>query len=289
MSSRISDDALDPLHLAMATETANYGGRNSPAPIARKVISKFAPDVNGEAASPNFYQGGPLRSTRPEYRARNCILSGDLDELNAKKRLGVIDASIGFSSRAEFRRDISDIFASYPALASKTTHSNRRVQDHLRSACGAENIEWLLSNERIRKVASRKIRKFMCFVTTWSGETNSEVKRRLRGISHIHAPTMRAKLRIFHITELIAITSALYNPTAIQMRKGLALRILLNSWSICIDWDIWCSEQASSGAPEKHAIMHRRTRDSYLLRDWKKGAVKVIAHLNQKKRPVQTI
>ena len=153
--------ALDPIHLAMATETANYGKRNSPTSTLRKVISKFNPDVNGEATGPEFYQGGPVRSTRPESRARNCILSGDVDELVAKKRLDVIDASVGFASRAEFCRNISDIVASYPALARKTTHSNRRVQDHLRSACDAENIEWLLNNERIRRVASRKIRKFM--------------------------------------------------------------------------------------------------------------------------------
>ena len=113
-----------------------------------------------------------MRSGRPESRARNCILGGDLDELNDKKRLGVIDASIGFAPRAEFCRDIADIFASYPALERKTTHSNRRAQDHPRIACGAENIEWLLNNERIGKVPSREIRKFMRLGTTWSGATN---------------------------------------------------------------------------------------------------------------------
>ena len=275
--------ALDPLPLAMATETSNYGERNAPTSIRRKAISEFNPDVRGEATSPNFYHGAPARPTRPESRARNCTLRGDLEDLNAKKRLEVIDASIGFASSAEFRRDISDIVSEYPSLARKTTNSNRRVQDHLRSACGDGNIEWLLNDERIRKVSSRGIRKFMRFGTTGSDATNSELKRRLRGISHIHASALRVELRIFQIANLIAITSALYNPTSIQMRKGLVLRRRLNSWSICSDWDICCSEQASSGAPEKHAITHRRTGDSDLLRDWEKGAKKVITNRTQKK------
>ena len=138
-------------------------------------------------------------STRPESRARNCIQGGDLDDLNAKKRLEVIDAIIGFSSRAEFRRDISDIAAPYPDLARKTTHSNRRVQDNLRCACGAGEIEWPLNDERIRKVASRKTRKFMRPCATGSAATNSVLKRRLRGISHIHASIIRVRLRISQV------------------------------------------------------------------------------------------
>ena len=93
----------------MDKETANYGERNAPTSALRKVISKFNPDFHGEAASLDFYQGSQVRSTRQESKARSCILSGDLDEINAKKRLEVIDASMGFASRAEFRRNISDI------------------------------------------------------------------------------------------------------------------------------------------------------------------------------------
>ena len=205
-----------------------------------------------------------MRSPRPESRARNCIIFGDLDDPNAKKGHGVVGPSIGFASRAEFRRNISDIAASYRALARKTAHSNRRAQDHLRSARGAEHIEWHLRNERIRKVVRPIFRKFMLFGTTWSDVDKSELKRRFGGISHINAPSLRFSRRISQISNMVAITSDIYNPTSSHMMKGLVFRRRLNSRPICSEWNIWWSGKASSCAPEKHAIVHRRAMDSVL-------------------------
>ena len=88
----------------------------------------------------------------------------------------------------------------------------------------------------------------------------------------------------FRMANLISIASALYNPTSIQMRKGIVLRRRLNSWAICSDWDTWCSEQASVGTPDKHDITHKRARDSDLLRDWKKGARQVLPRPTRKKK-----
>ena len=168
--------------------------------------------------------------------------------------MGVIDASIVFASRAEFCRDISDVVAPYTALARaarKSNRPNRRAKDHLRSAFGAGSIEWILNIGRIGEVVSPSARKFMRFGTTGSDATNSELKSLRRGISPIHASILRAKLRVSQISNLIAVTSSLNNPTSIQTRKRLVIRRLLHSWSICIGWDIWRSDKAPRSTPGK--------------------------------------
>ena len=78
-------------------------------------------------------------------------MGGDLDELNAKKRLGVIDASIEFASRAEFRRYISDVADEYPSSARNPTPPTRSLEDHIRCAAGAETIECLLKTNESDK------------------------------------------------------------------------------------------------------------------------------------------
>ena len=57
----------------------------------------------------------------------------------------------------------------------------------------------------------------MRFGATGSDATNSELKMRHRRISLIREYILRAKLRISQITNIVAIKSALYNPTSIQM------------------------------------------------------------------------
>ena len=136
-------------------------------------------------------------------------------------------------------------------LARQTTNYNRRAKDHIRSARGAENIEWRLNNARIGRAVSPRVRKFMRFGTTGSDATNSELKSLRRGISPIHASILRAKLRVSQISNLIAVTSSLNNPTSIQTRKRLVIRRLLHSWSICIGWDIWRSDKAPRSTPGK--------------------------------------
>ena len=46
--------AIDPIRLAMDTATTNYGKRHAPAPIVRKVISKFNPTCVGDREVRNF-------------------------------------------------------------------------------------------------------------------------------------------------------------------------------------------------------------------------------------------
>ena len=143
------------------------GNENRPCPPQGN-STRINPDARGEAGSSNSHHGSPVRSMRPESMGRNCILIGDLDGPNAKKRLGVIDACIGFASSAEF-------VEIHPTSLRHTQiwRGRQRAQIDARKTTDAAhvamaNVDWLLNNEQISMV-SPSVRGFMRFGTTGSG------------------------------------------------------------------------------------------------------------------------
>ena len=75
-----------------------------------------------------------------------------------------------------------------------------------------------MNNERIRRSIRRDMGACVAFGATWSEAANRELNGRFGRIMHLHAPTMRLKLRIFRISKLIAFF--LRDTARRQFRKG---------------------------------------------------------------------
>ena len=109
--------------------------------------------------------------------------------------------------------------------------------------------------------------------TTGVEALNAELKRRLRGIFQLHAPTLRLKLRIFQMSKLVAFCKAKYNPGSAQKRQSVVLREALKTWKICNDWENWRMEQTPIYSNANNTIwkgpeMEMRERDARRLKAW---------------------
>ena len=101
------------------------------------------------------------------------------------------------------------------------------------ASCDPETIERHLNNERIRKEIGPSIQEFMDVGATGSEALNSEMKHWFAGINKLHASTMRLKLRVPHLSKLLAFSSAMYDRTAVQMRQCVVLARVLKTWRLC--------------------------------------------------------
>ena len=198
---------------------------------------------------------------------------------SAKRKLRNIDAKAGFASRREFCGHLSDAVAESPHLAKNLTWSKNPVKRHLYMACSASTTEWYLNNGRIRRDATLKLLKYMACGTTGVEALNAELKRRPHGISHLHAPILRLKLRIFQISKMISFCKAKYNPGSAQARQSIVLCEALQTWKICNDWGNWCMGKTPIYSNANNAIwkgpeMETRERDAMRLKVWKGKCVK---------------
>ena len=146
--------ALDPLHLAFATETIQKP--NELNWNIRRIMSKFDAPVIGDACSGEMYQGGVANMTAKGKNARDRVLAPRQSITSAKRKLRNVDANVGFSSRREFCSSLSDAVAAFPHLAKNLTWSKKPVKRHLYAACTASTTEWYLNNTRIRRETRRR-------------------------------------------------------------------------------------------------------------------------------------
>ena len=116
----------------------------------------------------------------------------------------------------------------------------------------------------------------MAVGTTGSEALNAELKHWFVGINHLHAPIMRLKLRVFHLSKLLTFCSAMYDKTAVQIKQCVLLARILKNWVICDDWGQWCLEQNVCEVPAPHATVAKRKMDAERLAMWKRTSNKVV-------------
>ena len=263
--------ALDPMHLAFALEAASWGKKTDISTYVRKIIAKFSPARYGDAVRKGgFYEGEPIPSMTDDKKMRAKIFKKNTDRKSAIGKLDRIDSSVGFKNRQEYRDYIVSAAHAFPESVRKKTRSQRSVGELLCASCNAETIEWHINNERIRKEIDPSILEFMAVGTTGSEALNAELKHWFVGINHLHATTMRLKLRVFHISKLLAFCSAMYDRTAVQIRQSVLLARVLKNWEICTNWGQWCQEQNVYEVPAPHPAMAKRKRDAERLSMWKR-------------------
>ena len=263
--------ALDPVHLAMAVEQPTWEKKNSISRILRFIISKFTPEVYGEASSSDFYDGRNLRLTGKEGREIDSLTKASASEEYPQKRLKSISPERGFDSRGEFMMYLSLLVTAYPELAKKKGRTSRTIKQLLKSACDPSTAEWYLNNERIRRNLSPKLRPFVAVGATGSEAINAELKLWFRGIFQIHGPILRLKLRISQVAKLKAFVSAMYRKTTHQAKQQIVLLRSTKKWCVfdtTHEWDTWCGECNVEGVFRRVSICRIAT---YMPKDYQNG------------------
>ena len=69
---------------------------------------------------------------------------------------------------------------------------------------------------------------------TGSEALNAELKHWFVGINHLHATIMKLKLRVFHLSKLLAFCSDMYDRTAAQIRQSVLLARVLENWKFAL-------------------------------------------------------
>ena len=111
--------ALDPVHLAMATEKATWERKNQISSKLRAVLSKFSPRVGGGAGDGPFHEGGVAAPSLEEVQMRKSIATGGMGKKRAVDILKSIEPWKGFETREQFCTYLSALTAAYPDLSMK--------------------------------------------------------------------------------------------------------------------------------------------------------------------------
>ena len=102
-------------------------------------------------------------------------------------------------------------------------NASRAVWANLYASCGPSRIERYRNNERIRREISPNLVDRMAFGTTGPEALNSESARWFSGVSQMGSSVLRLKMRVFHLCNMSAFYTAMYNKPIAHVRKPLVL------------------------------------------------------------------
>ena len=115
------------------------------------------------------------------------------------------------------------LVAAYPTQAGTTTMYTRYVWGHTYSDCAPQTVDRYMNNARIRRRIMKGLLEFMAFGTTGSEAFNASLKSWFGRVANPHAPTIRLKLRISHISKFAEFCSARYHEATVQERQSMAM------------------------------------------------------------------
>ena len=147
--------SLDPVHLAIVYEYAQWGKKSAGSRILRQLLRKFTQMGASKTLlcwGPFFTGAAPTPLSREEAKARDEILHCNMGQARAKRILDNLDASTPLCSRITFIETVAAICKCFPdEVARKVTGSNKEVSKVLWSATAPDRMEWLLNNLRVRR------------------------------------------------------------------------------------------------------------------------------------------
>ena len=151
---RLSAICLDPIHLAIVYEYAQWNKKTAGSKLLRTFLSKFvAPCEDGDTEWSSLFFTGENSSplNQQEEIARNTILPPWMKEHDARNILSSLDPTSAFKRRIDFINCIAAICALHRnEVTRKVTGANKEVYRVLWAACAPDRLEWLMNNVRIR-------------------------------------------------------------------------------------------------------------------------------------------
>ena len=261
--------SLDPVHLAIVYEYAQWGKKTAGSKVLRCLLHKMnqvAPNMRSSAWGPLFTGTAPPSLTRDEERARHLITDGSMGATRAKRILDNLHPDSPLFCRITFIEALAALCATYPhEVSRKVTGSNKEIRKVLWAATAPDRLEWLMNNLRVRHDLTPLERGLLPSGTSSNESLHAEINSWTKSIRPLHQSTLRLKLEIMQFGKVHAHHVASCFPTVQQTSEAvlLARAVATDVWTDAT-WQNCCS---SAKAP---VPLHRaRQAEARKVQKWK--------------------
>ena len=226
--------SLDPSHLVITYEKAQWGKRTQGSQVLRCIMAKFGATEGARVEGPIYNADRALEATANEARAMTLLQGGSMSKDEAERVIGALDGSTPFVNRAGFVEALAALVALYPNEVSKQTASGTTLKHKLVCAAAPANVEWLLNDTRFRQELTAEEVELNPTGSASNEALHAEVNRWLDGIHELHQPVLKLKVRCFQMVKLLTHNSALYSPTTVQIPQHVLIARIVGSMA---PWD----------------------------------------------------
>ena len=272
---RLKAMCLDPIHLAIVYEYAQWNKKTTGSKTLRRLLRKFiVPCQQGDTEwSSVFFTGeDSLPLNRDEESARNAILPPWMPERDARMKLSGLETTTPFRKRIDFIHCLAAICSLHQTeVQRKVTGANKEVYRVLWSACAPDRLEWLMNNIRIRMRFPKEYLPLLPSGTSSNEALHAELNSWNRSTNVMHRSTLALKLKYYSYIKLLSHHVACQFPmSTVTSESVLLARCTQNSLWSETDWSEWCSEQTHQGAQAKSnlPLVKMRQDEEVLVRRW---------------------
>eukprot|EP00438_Fugacium_kawagutii_P034931 Skav206392 [mRNA] locus=scaffold834:641080:643152:- [translate_table: standard] len=280
--SNLSCLSLDPVHLAITYEYAQWGKRTKGSKILRRLLNKWNhidPAATGASWGPFFTGEAPPMLSREEERFRQQILEESMSSSRAKEEIQRLDAECPLYCRVTFIEVLAAIVKEHSAEVNrKVTGMSKEVRKVLWAAAAPDRMEWLLNGTRFRHELPSHLRAFLPSGTSSNEALHAEVNSWSRSIRMLHQSTLRLKMQILQLGKLLPHHVAQCFPTSRQWTESIVLARALSSVVWTDDaWVEFCSLPLKAAVP-----LHRlRQTETSLVRPARCAEEACVCHENK--------
>ena len=292
---------LDPVHLAIVYEYAQWGKRSPGSKVLRCLLNKInqTDPTCGARSWGRFYTGdSPPSLTREEERARASILnSGSIGVARSERILNSLDGSAPLFCRITFIETLAAICKKYSVEVSrKVTGTSKEVRKVLWAAASPDRMEWLFNGMRMRHSMDVRERSLLPSGTSSNESLHSQINSWSKSIRSLHQSTLTLKLDIMHFGKVLAHHVASCFPSLRQTQESvlLARALSTNIWTD-LAWAGWCGPSSQKADLPLHVS---RKEQAKRLKDWTvakkpaadrpQGKVKRTVHTVKRKRSLRS-
>ena len=247
--------ALDPVHLAIVYEYAQWRKRTAGSKQLRALLNKVVqhdPSRGTLSWGPLFDGQETTPLTRQEEKWRQEILGWTHSKVYAQRVLQNLDPAVPVLTRVSFIEAVAAVCALHSQeVERKVTGTSKSVRQVLWNACSAQRLEWLFNNQRVRHALSPLQRALLPSGTTSNEALHSEINSWTRSTHDVHRSTLKLKLRIFTLGKQLVHHIATCFPLARQTADGVVLArgVGAKLWSD----EAWKADSSGQGASKLHS------------------------------------
>ena len=258
--------ALDPVHLAIVYEYAQWRKRTPGSKLLRQLLNKVVqhdPQRGMLSWGPLFDGEEWCPLTRQEDKWRGQILNWTQSKAYAQRVVDNLDPTLPVLTRVSFIEAVAAICVLHSKeVDRKVTGTSKPVRDVLWSACSPQRLEWLFNNQRVRHALSPLQRALLPSGTTSNEALHSEINSWTRSTHEVHRATLKLKLQIFSLGKQLVHHIATCYPPARQTSDNVLL-------ARCLGANLWSDAEWQDSASMEtwlQIINARHVSSQFLLR-----------------------
>ena len=283
--------SLDPVHLAIVYEYAQWGKKTAGSKVLRCLLHKMnqvAPNMRSSSWGPLFTGTAPPSLTRDEERARHLITDGSMGATRAKRILDNLHPDSPLFCRITFIEALAALCATYPhEVSRKVTGSNKEIRKVLWAATAPDRLEWLMNNLRVRHGLTPLERGLLPSGASSNESLHAEINSWTKSIRSLHQSTLRMKSEIMQFGKMLTHHVASCFPTVQQTSESILL-------ARAVGEEVWTEADGRKCCSSAKAVLplHKsRQEEAKKVKDWKNGTATKVRKkaLKPLKRTVHSI